>query len=53
MKRSAIKYLTHLGSDISNPQPPITNLEHPFAIIATDIAKGCSKSASGWSEPQK
>jgi hypothetical protein len=47
MQTDTLKYLTHPGSEISNPQPPITNLEHPSAIIATDIAKGCSKSAIG------
>jgi hypothetical protein len=34
-------------SQITDQQPPIADLEHPFAMIAKDIAEGCSKSAIG------
>jgi hypothetical protein len=43
----AFKYLTHPGSEISNHIRRSPILEHPSAIIASDIAKGCSKSAVG------
>src|SRR5215469_12256735 len=35
----AMRFQTHPGSEISSQQPPITNLEHPSAIIATEYCK--------------
>jgi hypothetical protein len=35
------------GLDISDQQPPIADLEHPFALIASDVANRYPRSAIG------